>query len=78
LPNIYFTHIINRDFISLRYKTIEPPDEDEFEIEETENEISSSAMLSLREDDIEVDIVKVKSREILDQFKKIFEKLRIF
>lgn len=69
------TSIINRDFISLRYKTIEPPEEDEFESEESEGEISSAAMLSLREDDIEVDIIKVKSREILDQFKKIFERL---
>lgn len=69
------TSIINRDFISLRYKTIEPPDEDEFEIEEAENEISSSAMLSLREDDFEIDVVKVKSREILEQFRKIFERL---
>jgi hypothetical protein len=69
------TSIINRDFISLRYKTIEPPDEDEFEVEEAENEISSAAMLSLREDDIEIDVVKVKSREILDQFKLVFERL---
>ena len=69
------TSIINRDFISLRYKTIEPPEEDEFEIEDVENEITSSAMLSLREDDYVVDIVKVKSREILEQFRKVFERL---
>lgn len=68
------TSIINRDFISLRYRTNEPPEDDD-EIEDLEMQGISAAMLSLREDEDTINIVKVKSREILKQFLNIFSRL---
>jgi hypothetical protein len=67
--------VVNRDKISIRYKTIEPPEEEELEGEEQDTVNPSSASLSIREGEEEFSIMKVKSKEILDQFLKIFARL---
>lgn len=66
--------VVNRDRISIRYKTIEPPEEDDLE-EDSEFTNPSSATLSITEGENEFNIMKVKSRDILDKFLKIFTRL---
>ena len=67
--------VVNRDKISIRYKTIEPPEEEEQAEEEQDTVNPSSASLSIHEGEEEFSIMKVKSKEILEQFLKIFARL---
>jgi hypothetical protein len=67
--------IVNSDLIRIRYKTIEASVVDEDDEEDAESSNISSAMISFHENEEIVNIVKVKSREILDHFMLIFSRL---
>lgn len=69
------TSIINSEKIRIRYKTIESQEEEEFEGDDQEGETPSAGMLSLEEGHEEISIVRIKSKEILDRFLKIFSRL---